>query len=135
MFAGATFPVALLLTAVVLVVGLVSGLGAPDPAAWTGLARLFTLTLLTGFLVWPAAWVATLGRGLLPGIAATVVLIVMAQVLAVMGTGAWFPIAAPALWAVAPEQVGAYHLALVALVPAVSAALTVRAWSRLELDR
>lgn len=134
-FAGATFPVALLLTAVVLVVGLVSGLGAPHPAAWTGLARLFTLTLLTGFLVWPAAWVATLGRGLLPGIAATVVLIVMAQVLAVMGTGAWFPIAAPALWAVAPEQVGAYHLALVALVPAVSAALTVRAWSRLELDR
>lgn len=134
-FAAATFPVALLLTAVVLLVGLVSGLGVPDPAARTGLARLFALTVLTGFLVWPAAWVATLGRGLLPGIAATVVLIVMAQGLAVMGTGAWFPIAAPALWAVAPERVGVGQLALVALVPAVSAALTVRAWSRLELDR
>ncbi|WP_122263907.1 ABC transporter permease [Ornithinimicrobium cerasi] len=134
-FASATFPVALLLTAVVLVVGLVSGLGVPDPAAWAGLARLFALTVLTGFVVWPVAWVATLGRGLLPGIAATVVLIVVAQVLAVMGTGAWFPIAAPALWAVAPEQVGAEQLALVALVPVLSAALTVRAWSRLELDR
>lgn len=134
-FASATFPVALLLTAAVLLVGLVSGLGAPDAAAWTGLARLFTLTVLTGFLVWPAAWVATLGRGLLPGIAATVVLIVIAQVCAVMGTGAWFPVAAPALWAVAPGEVSAGQLALVALVPAVSAALTVRAWSRLELDR
>ncbi|QFG67915.1 ABC transporter permease [Ornithinimicrobium pratense] len=134
-FAGATFPVALLLTAVVFLVGLVSGLGAPDPAAWNGLARLFILTVLTGFLVWPAAWVATLGRGLLPGIAATVVLIVIAQVFAVMGTGAWFPIVAPALWAVAPEQVSARQLTLVALVPALSAALTVRAWSRLQLDR
>lgn len=134
-FAGATLPTALLLTAVVLVAGLVSGLGAPDAAAWTGLARLFTLTVLTGFLVWPAAWAATLGRGLLPGIAATVVLVVLAQVLAVMGTGAWFPIAAPALWALAPEQVGAPQLALVVLVPALSAALTVRAWAHLQLDR
>lgn len=134
-FAGATVPVALVLTAVVLVVGLASGLGAPDSDAWTGLARLFTLTVLTGFLAWPAAWVATLGRGLLPGIAATVVLIVVAQVFAVAGTGAWFPVAAPALWAVAPGEVRAGQLALVAVVPAASAALTVRAWSRLELDR
>lgn len=134
-FAGATVPVALMLTAVVLMVGLASGLGAPDPDAWSGLARLFILTVLTGFLAWPAAWVATLGRGLLPGIAATVVLIVTAQVFAVAGTGAWFPVAAPALWAVDPGGVRAGQLALVAVVPAVSAALTVRAWSRLELDR
>ena len=134
-FAGATVPVALMLTAVVLVVGLASGLGAPDSDAWSGLARLFILTVLTGFLAWPAAWVATLGRGLLPGIAATVVLIVTAQVLAVAGTGAWFPVAAPALWAVDPDGVRVAQLALVAVVPAVSAALTVHAWSRLELDR
>ena len=134
-FAGATVPVALMLTAVVLVVGLASGLGAPDPDAWSGLARLFILTVLTGFLAWPAAWVATLGRGLLPGIAATVVLLVTAQVFAVAGTGAWFPIAAPALWAVDPGGVRAGQLALVAVVPAASAALTVRAWSHLELDR
>lgn len=134
-FAGATVPVALVLTAVVLLVGLVSGLGAPDTDAWSGLVRLFILTVLTGFLTWPAAWVATLGRGLLPGIAATVLLILIAQVFAVAGTGAWFPIAAPALWAVAPGEVSTNQLALVAVVPAASAALTVRAWSRLELNR
>ncbi len=134
-FAGATVPVALALTAGVLLVGLASGLGAPAPDAWSGLARLFTLTMLTGFVVWPAAWVATLGRGLLPGIAATVVLIVTAQTFVVAGTGAWFPVAAPALWAIAPGEVRAGQLALVAVIPAASAALTVRAWSRLELDR
>jgi ABC-2 type transport system permease protein len=134
-FAGATVPVALMLTAVVFVIGLASGLGAPDPDTWSGLARLFLLTVLTGFLAWPAAWVATLGRGLLPGIAATVVLIVTAQVLAVAGTGAWFPVAAPALWAVDPDGVRVAQLTLVAVVPAASAALTVHAWSRLELDR
>lgn len=134
-FASATVPVALALTAVVLLVGLVSGLGAPDTDARSGLVRLFILTVLTGFLTWPAAWVATLGRGLLPGIAATVLLIVIAQVFAVAGTGAWFPFAAPALWAVAPAEVSTCQLALVAVVPAASAALTVRAWSRLELNR
>jgi ABC-2 type transport system permease protein len=134
-FAGATIPVALVLTAVVLVVGLASGLGPPDADTWAGLARLLTLTVLTGFLAWPAAWVATLGRGLLPGIAATVVLIVVAQVFAVAGTGAWFPVAAPALWTIAPGEVSAGQLALVAVVPAASAMLAVRAWSRLQLDR
>ncbi len=133
-FAVATVPVALALTAVVLVVGLVSGLGAPPPDAWSGLARLFTLTVLTGFVVWPAAWVATLGRGLLPGIATTVVLVVMAQVFAVAGTGGWFPVAAPALWAIAPEEVRTGQLALVTVVPAASAALTLHAWARLQLD-
>lgn len=134
-FAAATLPVALVLTAVVLVVGLASGLGVPDHDAWIALGRLFALTVLTGFVAWPAAWAATLGRGLLPGIAATVVLIVVAQVFAVAGTGAWFPVAAPALWAVAPGEVSVGQLALVAVVPIASAALTARAWSRLELDR
>lgn len=134
-FACATIPAALALTAVVLLVGLASGLGAPDPATWTGLGRLFTLTVLTGLLAWPAAWAATVGRGLLAGIAAVVVLIVVAQVCAVAGTGAWFPVVAPALWAVAPEEVRPAQLALVPVVPALSALLTVRAWSRLQLDR
>ena len=134
-FAGATVPVAAVLTAVVLVVGLISGLGAPDTDARSGLVRLFILTVLTGFLTWPAAWAATLGRGLLPGIAATVLLIVTAQVFAVADTGAWFPVAAPALWALAPSEVSTSQLALVAAVPAASGALTVRAWSRLQLNR
>jgi ABC-2 type transport system permease protein len=135
LFAGVTVPVALVLTAVVLLVGLASGLGAPDTAARSGLLRLFILTLLTGLLAWPAAWAATLGRGVLAGIGATVVLIVTAQVFAVAGTGGWFPVAAPALWAIAPGQVSAGQLMLVAVVPAASAALTINAWSRLELNR
>lgn len=134
-FAGTTVPVALALTGVVLLVGLLSGLGAPDTDARSGLVRLFILTVLTGFLTWPAAWVATLGRGLLPGIATTVLLIVIAQVFAIAGTGAWFPIAAPALWAVAPTEVSTSQLALVAVVPAASAGLTLHTWSRLQLNR
>jgi ABC-2 type transport system permease protein len=134
-FGAATVPVAMLLTAAVLGVGLLSGLGVPEAGVWTGLVRLFTLTVLTGLLAWPAAWFATLGRGLLPGIAATVALVVVAQVLAVAGTGAWFPVSAPALWAVAPDEVRPTQLALVSVVPLASAALTVRAWTRLELDR
>lgn len=134
-FAVLTAAVALALPAVVLLVGLASRLGTPDADALTGLGRLFILTVLTGYLAWPAAWVATVGRGLLPGIAATVGLVVTAQVFVVAGTGAWFPIAAPALWAVAPSEVSASQLALTAVIPAASAALTARAWTRLELNR
>lgn len=109
--------------------------GAPDDDAATGLARLFVLTVLSGLLATPAAWAATLGRGLLPGIAAMAVMIVVTQVLAVAGAGAWFPIAAPALWAIDPDAVTGVQLGLVAVVPAVFTFLTSRSWSQLQLDR
>jgi ABC-2 type transport system permease protein len=72
---------------------------------------------------------------MLPGIATTVGIIVVAQVMAVAGTGAWFPLAAPALWAIEPGSVSAFQLALVAIVPAGFGLLALRAWATLQLDR
>lgn len=109
--------------------------GAPNEQALAGLGRLLVLTVLSGLLATPTAWAATLGRGLLPGIAVAIAMMATAQVFAVAGTGAWFPVAAPALWAIDPDSVSPLQLALVAVVPIGSTLLTTRAWSRLQLDR
>lgn len=134
-FALWTAGVAVALVTVLAVTGLAAGNGAPDGEALAGLGRLLALAVLSGLLAVPAAWVATLGRGLLPGIATSIGTVVVTQVMVVSGTGAWFPVAAPSLWAMQPGEVSAAQLALVPLVPLVSGLLAVRAWSRLQLDR
>ena len=133
-FVAWTVAVAVALVAAIIVVGVV-GAGSPDAEAAGSLARLLALTVLSGLLATPAAWAATLGRGLLPGIASTVVTIVIAQVMAVAGTGARFPVVAPALWALDPEAVSTVQLGLVTVVPLVFGLLTMRTWSQLQLDR
>lgn len=129
-----TAVVAVGLTVAVAAVGIIVA-GSPDRSAVEGLLRLVVLAGLCGLLATPAAWAATLGRGVLAGIAVTIVLIATAQVLAVVGVGAWFPLAAPALWALDPAAVTGAQLGLVALVPFVFGALTMWSWSRLQLDR
>ncbi len=130
-----TVGVAVLLTGVVAAVGLVMGYGVTDAAGFAELARLPVLVVLTALIAVPAAWAATLGRGLLAGIAATIVIIVTAQVLAIADVGAWVPIVAPALWAISPDTVPAAALLTVPSVPLVFGALCALAWSRLQLDR
>lgn len=130
-----TAGVAAALTLTVLILGPLLGLGPPGPALTASLGRLATLTVLSAMIATPAAWAATIGRGILPGVATTVVIIAVAQIMAVAGTGAWFPFTAPALWAIAPQSVSAGQLALVLAVPAVSGLLTVHAWATLQLDR
>lgn len=127
--------VAVALTIMITLAGAVLGLGAWDTDVVTALGRQLVLTILSALLATPAAWAATLGRGPLPGIAATVGLIVVAQVAVVAGTGAWLPVAAPALWALRLDAVTPVQLALVGVVPAGFATLTISAWARLELNR
>lgn len=129
--------VALIFTALLTVTGLILHLGAIDAMVLGQLGRQLVLTVLTGLIATPAAWAATLGRGLLPGIATTVGLIVVAQVTVILNadTAAWFPLAGPALWALFPGSIGAPQLLAVAIVPVTFGALTVRAWQRLRLDR
>ncbi|MEV0395277.1 ABC transporter permease [Polymorphospora rubra] len=127
--------VAAVLTTVVALAGTLLGLGAWNTDVVTALGRQFALTVLSALVATPAAWAATLGRGPLPGIATTIGLIVVAQVAVVAGAGAWLPVAAPALWALQPGTVAPAQLALVAVVPVGFAALTVTAWTRLQLDR
>ena len=127
--------VAIVVTGVVAVLGFAMGYGAMDAAGIVGLSRIPVLVVLTAFIAVPAAWAATIGRGLLPGIAATVGIIVVAQVLAIADAGAWIPVVAPALWAIAPESVPAAALLTVPSVPIVFGGLVALAWSRLQLDR
>lgn len=123
------------LTGVVAIVGLAMGYGTTDVAGVGDLARIPVLVVLSALVAVPAAWVATIGRGLLPGIAATVGIIVVAQVSAIADVGAWVPFVAPALWAIAPGSVPAAALLTVPTVPLAFGALCAFAWSRLQLDR
>lgn len=127
--------VALVLTGVVGVIGLGMGYGATDAAGIGDLLRLPVLMVLTALIAVPAAWAATLGRGLLPGIGATIAIVVVAQVLAIAEAGTWVPFVAPALWAIAPDAVPAAALLTVPSVPLVFGGLIALAWSRLQLDR
>ncbi|TDC53287.1 ABC transporter permease [Jiangella ureilytica] len=126
--------VAAILVVLLAIGGVVLGLGRVDAEALDGLGRQLTLMVLSAGLAVPAAWAATLGRGLLPGIATTIGIIVVAQVLVIAGTGAWFPLAAPALWALEPDEVSSGQLALSTLVPLVVGWATLVAWRRLQLD-
>lgn len=127
--------VAVLLTVVIAALGFAMGLGATDAAGLRELARVPALAALTALIAVPSAWAATIGRGLLPGIGAAVVIMVVAQVLAVSEAGVWLPIVAPALWAIAPGSVPAAALLTVPSVPLVFGALCALAWARLQLDR
>jgi ABC-2 type transport system permease protein len=127
--------VAVLLTAVTAVLGFAMGFGATDAAGLGEIARVPVLAVLTALIAVPAAWAATIGRGLLPGIGATIVVMVVAQVLAVADFGTWLPIVSPALWAISPKSVPPEALLLVPSVPLVFGALCALAWRRLQLDR
>ena len=134
-FLGWAIGVALLLTLGCAVTGITLGYGVPRDHEVAALLRLLCLVVLTGFLALPAGWAATLGRGLLPGIATTIVMIAVGQILTIAGTGAWLPIAAPALWALLPDEVSWGQLATVPALGACAALLTGRTWRHLQLDR
>jgi ABC-2 type transport system permease protein len=92
--------------------------------------------VLTGAIAVPAAWAATVARSLLAGIATTIGIVVLSQLTVVAGAGAWFPFAAPALWAIsAGTEVTQLQLLLVAPVVLAAGALAVLSWHRLQLDR
>lgn len=132
-----TAAVALTLTALIFAAGLILNLGPIDPDVFDQLARQAVLTILTGTLAIPAAWAATLGRGLLPGIATTLVILIAAQVTAIANpdTAAWIPFSIPALWALQPEAVHTGQLTTAAIMPITFTALTGITWHRLQLDR
>jgi ABC-2 type transport system permease protein len=131
----ATLIAAVAIPVVLLGLGAILGFGWPAPDDVAGFARLTTLIVLSGLLASPVAWVATVGRGLLPGIGLAVGLVVSAQVAVVADAGSWFPIAAPALWAIDPGTVPVASFAGVLLLWLVFVGLTLRSWSALQLDR
>jgi ABC-2 type transport system permease protein len=80
-------------------VGFAVGL-PPVPAEmiWQGSLRLAVAALLTTVLVTPIAFVASAGHGYLPPLGATVLAIFLAQIIAVLGWGEYFPWSIPALY-------------------------------------
>ncbi len=123
-----------------LIGGIGFGLGLPGSEIWPLLGRQYGLALLTAGLAIPAAWAATLGRGLLAGIGAIIGVIVLAQVAVFTGFGSWFPFSAPGLWAATAgtdshSVVNPWQLVLVVPVAAAFAGLTAGSWHRLQVDR
>nr|WP_246298286.1 ABC transporter permease [Leifsonia soli] len=134
-FAAWSTTVALALISALFIAGVLAGFG-PLPRNGGEIAvRLLVLVLATAGVTLAAAWVATLTRGLLGGIAATVVLLASAQVVVFSGGGAWYPPSAPALWALDPTPTTAVPLAGALAVGGVFAVLTLLSWRRMELDR
>jgi ABC-2 type transport system permease protein len=120
--------------AVMLGLGGLLGLAGATP--WPGLDRALVGMALTALLALPFALVATIGRSALGGVGAVIGVIVVTQILTVVGTGPWFPYAAPSLWLGmgGPDvTVSTAQLLLVLPVAAAGWAATALWWRYAEL--
>ena len=92
--------------------------------------------VLTGVVVLPVAWIATVTRSLLAAIGATIGLLVVAQIGVLSGAGGWLPFAAPALWALTSGAgVSGLQLTVAVVVGDIGVIATAIAWRYLQLDR
>lgn len=135
-YAAWALTVSLILALGILGLGLLLGYGAPTADSWAGLGRQGVLTILTAALATPVAWIASVTRSLLAAVGGAIALVIIAQVGALAGAGAWMPLAAPALWAMSNgSSATAIQLALTMVFGAVFALLTCASWARLQLNR
>ena len=122
------------MVAVVALLGFITSPGEFTSTATTGLFRLVGIGWLSAALGLTSAAAATWGRGYLPAIGALIMIIAVAQMAVLFGTGGWFPFAVPGLLAVAgAEGVPAVTWAQVVLVMVLSggfAFATAAKWSR-----
>jgi ABC-2 type transport system permease protein len=126
-----------LLVALVLVLGAALGLpGWSAGAAWRGAGGVLGTGLLTAGLAASYGLAASVGRGYLPAVAVLFLTVLVAQVLAAVGHGAWFPWAVPALLAgtAGPDAADAGRAGIpgVVLVALGSAAATAAWWERAD---
>jgi ABC-2 type transport system permease protein len=129
---------AVAITIVTLTLGWLSGVGpGTSGEILAGAVRLTLLSLGDGALALTLGLVASVGRGYLPAIGAMIVIVAVAQVAVLLGTGGWFPFAVPGLAAVAgspgvPELNG-LQVALVPVMTLAAIVLTVRWWRNAEV--
>jgi ABC-2 type transport system permease protein len=123
-----------LIVASTLLVGVAGRLDGAGVAAES--YRLFAVALGATLLGLTMGYVASVGRGLLPAIGAIVVLVAVAQIAVLMGTGGWLPFAVPGLIAVAgtegAPELTATQIALVPVVVVAVAAATLSWWRTTE---
>lgn len=119
-----------------LIGGLVGLPGWSESEAVRALSGIGLAVVLTTGLQSVTAFFAGVGRGYLVPLAWAILTIVASQVLAVLGWGAWFPWAVPALLAgaggSAVEPVTAGGIALVVAVVLVGGAVTIAWWDRAD---
>ncbi len=108
-------------------------------AAAIALAKLLATTAMTILLVTPFALAASAGRGYLAGIAAMITAVFLAQVIALLGYGRYFPWSVPALFTdlAGPDRdpPGVLGFVLVALVGVAGIGATAAWWRRADQDR
>jgi ABC-2 type transport system permease protein len=145
---GAKFAVTaawcLLLTLQTYLLGLAIGatLGLPGwsaAVAATGLTNLLLTAVMTIAVVTPFALAASLGRGYLAGIGAMFVAVFLAQVIALLGYGPYFPWSVPALFTgiAGPDRdpPGPLGYGLVALLGVAGMLGTALWWKHADQDR
>jgi ABC-2 type transport system permease protein len=145
---GAKFAVAALwclalslyLSVLGLPVGAAIGLPGWSPAvAVAGLAEILTTAAMTVLLVAPFALAASAGRGYLAGVAAMITAVFLAQVVAFLGYGGYFPWSVPALSTglAGPDRdpPGVAGYVLVAMTGAAGVAGTAAWWRGADQDR
>lgn len=130
---GWSAALALMACALGLAVGL--SLGLPGWSTELALVASTQLTLVAGLtilVVAPVAWAACAGRGYLPPVGLMFLLLFLAQVIAVLGWGEFFPWSVPALasGAAGPEaqQLGPGSYLVVGLVGLLGLAGTLAWW-------
>lgn len=85
--------------------------------------------------VLPVTWVSTRWRGYLPGIGATLILLVVTNLAAGFGLGRYIPWAIPTLWAAPNSTIPTMALVVPITTGLLGAWATHASWSRLELGR
>lgn len=113
--------------------GLTLGLGLEG--AYGCAARVSVVGVLLGLATLPIGWVATVGRGYLAGIAATLAAVVVANLASGFGAGALVPWAIPVLWGLPSSSTSSMTLLIPLLVGLLGAVAMVHRWGRLQLGR
>ncbi|WP_165966570.1 ABC transporter permease [Actinomadura sp. 7K507] len=124
------FLLGVLQTAVWLAAGTLLDLPGGHGATPAALADLFLLLTLNIALTLPVAIIASAGRGYLPGVGATVALLVAGVGVAAVGRAGWFPWAVPAALGglTGTSSVPAIGLTVVAATAAAGIAATALWW-------
>jgi ABC-2 type transport system permease protein len=132
------------LTILVFGLGLVVGMAVGLPGWSMALMRhgandVFITAALTLALMPLVALLASAGRGYLPPLGWAILTMFLAQIVAVMGWGGWFPWSVPALFSelAGPRatQIGVQSYVVVAMALAVGLAGTFAWWYRADQTR
>jgi ABC-2 type transport system permease protein len=132
------------LTALVLVLGLVVGAAVGLPGwsmalLWQTTGALVITASLTLALMSPVALLASAGRGYLPPIGWAFLTVFLAQIVAAIGWGGWFPWSVPALFSeiAGPRtaQIGPQSYVVVGLTFVAGLAGTFAWWQRADQTR